>query len=751
MLVLVTTVIFLFICGFPAAYVLLHRNEKMKSVLFAISPIIGFFILSTVIKLLVGFNITIDSFSSYLVTIALIQFGLFLFYSRRHRIVFPSFNNIFLIGSIVTLLVCSFGYLFGGNDVQGFIRWDMARYTSHAQVFRQFGLNMTYDQLSHLPWAMWLAGDVHRLTVTTTIGFISSVLRLDTTIVSGFYGPLSAWFVYLVMLVVGQELKLSKYSTLGLALLASTIPAVSTLYTEGFIAAGMAVPFMILGCFIFADYMMNPKWGTLIMSTLLISTLSTTYTEMFIPLLGIYFITFIFQLLMNGIHKQKIYMYLAPVVLTFLLNFQYLHSVYYVEIFRTLHRDLLGGSTDLDVIYPYALSAIGIQRNFFGLVFNRTVLGVISSLFTIVSFFGLIQYFLKKKSIPIISCLALCSIMFVFCAKQTVQIYQFYRVFTMFVPVLIIGLWFFAEQLLEFIQSAEFSGVLNNIKVKRFFKVIILGTALLMIANSFIFTVYSHNIAYSKTSLPDRAHMTNPYYQPYNQLIIANSSLDEYQKAIDAIERNPGKQFVFSGQEVHITYPALLYKAKNEVVYLMQKDLDSVYTYEENHKYKYLIDNLNISDMTNVVIINLPIAFGYKNVEEKETRVEPAAEETQVAYSLETKKGRKSFANIGGNFAGKLESSYVLRVLSLEDKTAQFAINFKSDDISLTPSTIQVKFNNQSRLVNRNTDGTYSVDSIDLLLNKGLSIHNLEFKYLDAQTWMDIKVRPVTTFIKIIK
>ena len=475
-LVLVTTIVFLFISGLPATYVVLCRNKKMIVSLYALSPIVGFFILTTIIKILIGFNITIDTFSYYLTAISLLQFSLFSFMVFKKHIELPQINKTFLIGSVIVLLVCSLGYLLGGNDVQGFIRWDMARYTSHAQFYRQFGLNMTYDQISHSPWAMWLAGDVHRLTVTTTIGFISSILRINSSMVTGFYGPLSAWFIYLTMLLVGRECKLSKYSTLGLALLAATIPAVSTLYTEGFIAAGMAVPFMILGCFIFAEFIKNPRWGTLIISTLIISTLSTTYTEMLIPLLGIYFIIIIFHLLLNGINEKKIYMYIIPVITTFLLNFQYLRSVYYVEIFRTLQRDLMGGNTDLDSIYPYALSAIGIQRNLWGIVWNIPILGVISSLLVIVSFYGLIQYFLNKKSLPVLACLALSSIMFVFCSKQSVQIYQFYRIFTMFVPVLVVGLWFFGNQLIGVLQeSDELTGILSSKKAKRFIELLVKG------------------------------------------------------------------------------------------------------------------------------------------------------------------------------------------------------------------------------------------------------------------------------------
>jgi hypothetical protein len=750
-LVLVTTVIFLFISGFPVTYGLLHRNEILKTSLYAISPIVGFFILTTVIKILIGFNVTIDAFSYSLVIVSLVQFGLFSVVVHKKSIQLPRINKAFLIGAMLTILSCSLGYILGGDDTQGFIRWDMARYTSHAQVFRQFELGMTHEQLSHFPWAMWLSGDVHRLTVTTMIGFFSSILRIDTAMVTGFYGPLSAWFVYLTMLLLGQECKLSKYSTLSLAILAATIPAISTLYTEGFIAAGMAVPFMILGCLIFAGFMKNPSWGTLIISALLISTVSTTYTEMLIPLLGIYFIIFIFQLVLDGIDIKKIYMYILPVIVSFLLNFQYLRSVYHLEIFRTLQRDLLGGNTDLDVIYPYALSAIGIQRNFWGLVWNLPVLGIISTLLVIVSFYGLIQYFLKKKSIPIAACIALCSVMFVFCSKQTVQIYQFYRVFTMFTPVLIVGLWFFGIQLLDFIQEGEFTGILNSKKAKRFFEVIIMGTAVLMMINSCLFTIYSHNVAYSKTGLPDRKHDSIPYYQPYNQLIITNSGKIEYLKALDTIGKNPGKRFVFSGQEVHVSYLALLYKAKDEAVYLMQKDLDSVYTYEENNKYKYLIDNLNTSDLANVVIINLPIAFGYKNLEEKETRVDPTSEETKITYSLETKEGRKSFANVTGNFARKLESKYLLRILSLEKKTVQFAINFTSEASDAAPSIIHVKFNEQFTPVVRNADGTYSVSNLNIRLGKGLSTHNLEFTYFDAKKErIDIKVKPVTTYIKVI-
>ncbi len=271
-----------------------------------------------------------------------------------------------------------------------------------------------------------------------------------------------------------------------------------------------------------------------------------------------------------------------------------------------------------------------------------------------------------------------------------------------------------------------------------------------MIINSCVFTIYSHNIAYTKTGLTDRKHATNPYYQPYNQLIIANSSQSEYQKAFETIEKNPGKRFIFSGQEVHVTYPALLYKAKNEIVYLMQKDLDSVYTYEENNKYKYLIDNLDNSDLSDVVIVNLPISFGYNNIEEKETRVDPLSEESEITYSLETKDGRKSFGNISGNFAGKFESKYLLRVFSLKEKQVQFTINFKSEENEVAPPIINVKFNEKILLAVRDTNGRYSIRNFNMKLEKGLSTHYLEFTYLGANKKMiNIKVRPETTYIRV--
>ncbi|PKB52364.1 hypothetical protein CRH03_16570 [Clostridium sp. HMb25] len=708
------TVGILCLSGIPI-YAILCYFEKGKGIQkLILTPILGFCILTAIGRILVGFGIPIKYFSYPLIG-TLGGIGAIILLKNRRLFVF---DKGMICGGIVVIFVASIGYWMSNPDVSAFLAWDDFLYASHGEMLNSFSVKSAFDAAPYKPYMTVITNDARnwnylRLSLAIIQGIISSTLKIDAAYTNRLLGIMAALFMYCATWYAGKKFTFSNKMLIVLSVFASVAPGTLAFGYEGFQGAVLMAPFLFLWHFVVYETITHPTKCNYFLCSLVFAAASTIFTEVTISLIIIVFIECFFEILFNVRRMTPFKTGFLILCGGILLNSQYLITVYYHEAFTALNYF---SSSHFDVLYPYAGTIVGIQRNLFGTIVESP-LGIVSFVLFIVAFAGAIIYIIEQKDIICITIIAtLCSAFF-FISTTDLRTFNFYRLFTMNTVSIVVFLGLFIRKIKIFFYTESFKGYISNIKTKK----------IIIISINIFFTILTINAAIAsmcfgiavQTKPIQNSDENNFYYTGIERRFKTEVEYNEYLQQLKRIRTCSKEKLLFSSNFSSLNLWTLSYFGKDKESYFFQPDLDN--RYNGNN---LLASYQNIERLTkepeNVCIINLKsedAVFNYS--------ILPECMDNKMAVSIMSKSKNASFASVRGPYDYQYDDSYLVKIFSVDEQKVKINLRIYSEE-DMYP--IFVEIDNERYRMKKVAEHYYILDvDWETFLKSGINQYAMSF------------------------
>ncbi|MEG0979905.1 MAG: hypothetical protein RSE39_07735 [Oscillospiraceae bacterium] len=553
-----------FIIGLPICKMFIKDDSNSSIV---ISPIIGFCVLNSILKIFVGFNVAVKYIAWLVAIFSIIQFAIWIIYNlislkKENRLY--SLKKIcviedkedrkeivyFVFGIIFLTLVLSIGLSYTDQNIFGMTRIDGAFYAGHAKMILEYPVAVSLDTLPNSAIVRWVVdsgGAYHRIGIAVFQALLMGTTGISANISSAIMGLLSTILLFCALFYISKIFNFSKINMLIASIFGAIVPGYQMLAFENFYGAVMSVPILILFLCLFWQSTKTKNIKISILSGIVLSVIPTIYMQSNVYAIAGIFIIVVLELLLSKFDKNTLKCWLITISVGILLNAQYISKVLFAEGSGAVS----GSPSVLDNLYPYAKNVAGLERNLLGTIYDHKILGIISIMFLLCSIAGLIYYFLRKNTLAV-TLLAVSLSGFVFVSSSNFPaIYSFYRCLTMSYPILVIGFIMFIEGFYEFLHenSKDGGGILTTDKGIKFVKIICSVIMIFLIANATNY--YLTDSKRVTLSWHDRSISNIDYYSVESFVLYRNNEKSDYfDYLVEKIDANKDKNIIFSSDEM---------------------------------------------------------------------------------------------------------------------------------------------------------------------------------------------------------
>lgn len=446
-----------YVVGIPLTYYSflngkdLERNTREKAnVLYALSPIIGLSAIVMLLKILVCLNIPIQYSAVPVFIGGVILFIWFCFKMKNKRFLWKIFVPApsFIFAFAIVFFAVSFGYVFSQYEFyKGYYWEDLSYYIPQAEMVRTLPFSEFESQTSpFVEMGTLFIGGQHRISIGIMLAYFASLFGKDASVA---IGPLMVLFNLMIfggVYLVTSRVKLRNWVKYATWISVSLLPGVVLTKLEGFVSVLFFVAFLLFFVAIvdsiYSEIQDKNIWLKGILLGLVIANTITVLLDgvfMILAILGMSWLAVIF----NGKNWTRYGLALLLSSAIACIGNIFFAQAIVEELQWNLARD------KLNFIFPYAYSKDIINRMLFGTVFGEqwgfvgVIFSLIAILLLIAGIFGVLYCFLFKKSF-IGFLMSLCVVVpAVFYAQEDDASYAIYKVVTLVVPFVIIGIWKF--------------------------------------------------------------------------------------------------------------------------------------------------------------------------------------------------------------------------------------------------------------------------------------------------------------------
>ena len=258
-------------------------------------PFIGVGLIILVCQNLLYLDIKTSLSSLILLTISILIMMVYLF-KRSIGYFLSQFNRNFLQIVAVFFIVYyvhSTGLFSAGlNNYYGYGWSDIFNYISMAQSFHDIPFSNNSTINDYLIYANHSKGD--RIGQSIFHSFLISTSLLDSQQSFGFAMLTTPPLIFLAIYILSSETKFNHLTSLGIAVVCSLVPTISTIYLEGFFSQSFATPFIFLMPFLTYKYAKKLTITSTIYITFFTSIIASVYTELLPIVLISNLITYIY-------------------------------------------------------------------------------------------------------------------------------------------------------------------------------------------------------------------------------------------------------------------------------------------------------------------------------------------------------------------------------------------------------------------------------------------------------------------------
>lgn len=447
-----------------------NKAEKYYSLVF----LSGYAINATLFKLIVYMNIPLKNIGRPYFLILFIIYIIFFITKKRKCYAEENFIKVNL-SNIVVLFMASWNYiLYGAKWYKAYGWWDIHYYSVQAEAVRSTPFHqwsvLAQTSPNMLAVTTYFQG-AHRISLGAFTGLIASVANVDGASAVGFTNAFAMLLIYCAVMYYLGGRDIAFWKKALIALTATFIPGVVMTNLECFVPMLLFIGIIVFTSKLIEDILLQNSIKGSVLGGIIYAAACTTLLDGIYILIAVLIIDLLILMLKGKISLKKgIVKVITIIASTIVWNIPYLPYI-----LEELHTDLARQA--LNSIYYFSYSPGLFRWIFYGSALENTsekivlLLTLVAIVMFILGMAGIIGEVLKRMDIFFLNGLAvICASLIFFSMKEEMQ-YAFYKVFSLAIPIIIVGIWMCVNDISICFQK----NFIVNIKIRKILQNLVLG------------------------------------------------------------------------------------------------------------------------------------------------------------------------------------------------------------------------------------------------------------------------------------
>jgi hypothetical protein len=376
---------------------------------------------------------------------------------------FAPWAAVVLLAAVAVYLLHALGLIaVGARLYVGWGWWDQCYYDGQAQFFQDWRYDTTLADVNRdnlfLAWPVSLKGD--RIGQSVLHAFLACSCATDAKLL---FGPLSLLLPALTVPAVyllAERCALPRRAALLAAVIAGTLPALTTLHLASYLSQCLAVPLLLVFPVLLYDMFARPGWRSMTRAALVLAAATAVFTEFLILFLALIVVAALVHLSRRPFSWRPVAWLAAVPVIALSLNPGYLPKL------LPLVRRATAAGVGLDAL-PWAYTVGGWSRLWVGdLVDSATgpaapLVRTLGLVLAALGYLGLARHCRDAAAaawvhpeepaarlalMPAAGILALAVLPLIVLVKDDRHPYQFYKLLLSVSPLLVLGICLLAQE-----------------------------------------------------------------------------------------------------------------------------------------------------------------------------------------------------------------------------------------------------------------------------------------------------------------